>query len=167
MRDNQDFVNLKKSALARARADWLIGMNLSRAYTLAARRAGKKGVFAVGRVKTPTLALVVRRERELKDFKPVDYFIIKALFKHQNGQFVATWKPQDTQKGLDSENRLLDENIAKELIAKFKQASEVNEYGKIIAYQKAQKKKLKDYHFPYLVYKYWQENVLVMTHNWC
>ena len=140
LRDNQDFVNLKKSALARARADWLIGMNLSRAYTLAARRAGKKGVFAVGRVKTPTLALVVRRERELKDFKPVDYFIIKALFKHQNGQFVATWKPQDTQKGLDSENRLLDENIAKELIAKFKQASEVNEYGKIIAYQKAQKK---------------------------
>lgn len=140
LRDNQDFVNLKKSALARARADWLIGMNLSRAYTLAARRAGKKGVFAVGRVKTPTLALVVRRERELKDFKPVDYFIIKALFKHQNGQFVATWKPQDTQKGLDSENRLLDENIAKELIVKFKQASEVNEYGKIIAYQKAQKK---------------------------
>ena len=138
LRDNQNFVNLKKSALARARADWLIGMNLSRAYTLAARRAGKKGVFAVGRVKTPTLALVVRRERELKDFKPVDYFIIKALFKHQNGQFVATWKPQDTQKGLDSENRLLDENIAKELIVKFKQASEVNEYGKIIAYQKAQ-----------------------------
>lgn len=43
LRDNRDFLNLKKSALARARADWLIGMNLSRAYTLAARRAGKKG----------------------------------------------------------------------------------------------------------------------------
>ena len=40
LRDNRDFLNLKKSALARARADWLIGMNLSRAYTLAARRAG-------------------------------------------------------------------------------------------------------------------------------
>lgn len=137
LRDNKDFLNLKKSALARARADWLIGMNLSRAYTLAARRAGKKEVLAIGRVKTPTLALVVRRERELQNFKPVDYFIIKAIFAHQNGKFITTWKPQDTQKGLDSENRLLDENIAKDLIAKF---ASKTEQGKIIAYQKAQKK---------------------------
>ena len=137
LRDNKDFINLKKSALARARADWLIGMNLSRAYTLAARRAGKKGVFAVGRVKTPTLALVVRRERELKDFKPVDYFNIKALFEHDNRQFIATWKPNDTQQGLDSENRLIDENIAKALIAQFAQA---NTLGKITGYQKTQKK---------------------------
>ncbi len=137
LRNNKDFLNLKKSALARARADWLIGMNLSRAYTLAARRAGKKEVLAIGRVKTPTLALVVRRERELQNFKPVDYFIIKAIFAHQNGEFITTWKPQDTQKGLDSENRLLDENIAKDLIAKF---ASKTEQGKIIAYQKAQKK---------------------------
>lgn len=137
LRDNKDFLNLKKSALARARADWLIGMNLSRAYTLAARRAGKKEVLAIGRVKTPTLALVVRRERELQNFKPVDYFIIKAIFAHQNGEFITTWKPQDTQRGLDSENRLLDENIAKALIAKF---ASKTEQGKIIAYQKAQKK---------------------------
>lgn len=137
LRDNKDFLNLKKSALARARADWLIGMNLSRAYTLAARRAGKKEVLAIGRVKTPTLALVVRRERELQNFKPVDYFIIKAVFAHQNGEFITTWKPQDTQKGLDSENRLLDENIAKALIAKF---ASKTEQGKIITYQKAQKK---------------------------
>lgn len=137
LRDNRDFLNLKKSALARARADWLIGMNLSRAYTLAARRAGKKEVLAVGRVKTPTLALVVRRERELQNFKPVDYFIIKAVFAHANGEFTATWKPQDTQKGLDSENRLLDENIAKALIAKF---GERTQQGRIEAYQKAQKK---------------------------
>lgn len=137
LRDNKDFLNLKKSALARARADWLIGMNLSRAYTLAARRAGKKEVLAIGRVKTPTLALVVRRERELQNFKPVDYFIIKVIFAHQNGEFITTWKPQDTQRGLDSENRLLDENIAKALIAKF---ASKTEQGKIIAYQKAQKK---------------------------
>lgn len=137
LRDNHDFLNLKKSALARARADWLIGMNLSRAYTLAAKRAGKKGVFAVGRVKTPTLALVVRREKELQNFKPVDYFTIKVLFEHINGKFMATWKPQDTQVGLDSENRLLDENIAKGLMTKF--AQKVNK-GKIISYQKTQKK---------------------------
>lgn len=137
LRENTDFLNLKKSALARARADWLIGMNLSRAYTLAARRAGKKETLAIGRVKTPTLALVVRRERELQNFKPVDYFTIKAQFAHENGEFIALWKPKDTQVGLDSENRLLDENIAKSLIAKFAGKSEL---GKISAYQKAQKK---------------------------
>ncbi|MBQ9478226.1 MAG: DNA topoisomerase, partial [Selenomonadaceae bacterium] len=68
LRDNSEFVNLKQSALARSRADWLIGMNLSRAYTLAARRAGHRDVvLPIGRVKTPTLALIVRREREIKN----------------------------------------------------------------------------------------------------
>ena len=52
LRDNRDFKPLKDSALARSRADWLMGMNLSRAYTLAARRQGHKGVYPVGRVKT-------------------------------------------------------------------------------------------------------------------
>ena len=139
LRENSDFLNLKKSALARARADWLIGMNLSRAYTLAARRAGKKETLAIGRVKTPTLALVVRRERELQNFKPVDYFTIKVQFAHENGEFTAVWKPQDTQAGLDSENRLLDENIAKSLIAKFRTKSQL---GKIKTYQKSQKKEV-------------------------
>ncbi len=137
LRQNTDFLNLKKSALARARADWLIGMNLSRAYTLAARRAGRREVLPVGRVKTPTLALVVRRERELQNFKPVDYFIIKAKFQHENGEFTAAWKPKDTQAGLDSENRLLDEKIAKALISKF---AAKTEDGTIASYQKAQKK---------------------------
>ncbi len=137
LRENIDFLNLKKSALARARADWLIGMNLSRAYTLAARRAGKKETLAIGRVKTPTLALVVRREKELQNFKPVDYYVIKAEFEHKNGRFAAVWKPQDTQVGLDFENRLIDEKIAKALLAKFITKTE---NGKIISYQKAQKK---------------------------
>ena len=96
LRDNKDFFNLKQSALARARADWMIGMNLSRAYTLAAQRAGhRKLVLPVGRVKTPTLALVVRREREIENFKPVDHYNIKGEFQHANGSFVAQWKPKD------------------------------------------------------------------------
>ena len=56
LRDNKDFYNLQQSALARARADWLVGMNLSRAYTLQQRRQGNKVTFPIGRVKTPTLA---------------------------------------------------------------------------------------------------------------
>lgn len=123
LRDNKDFYNLKQSALARARADWLIGMNLSRAYTLAARRAGhEKLVLPIGRVKTPTLSLVVRREREIENFKPVDYFTLKGEFEHRNGKFTAQWKPKDTIAGLDSENRLVDKNIADKKLAEFNTA---------------------------------------------
>ena len=114
LRDNRDFLPLKRSALARARADWLIGMNLSRAYTLAARRAGhKKLVLPVGRVKTPTLALVVRREREIEGFKPVDYFELRGKFCHADGEFSAVWKPREEEAGLDREGRLVDAAAAK------------------------------------------------------
>lgn len=124
LRDNNDFFNLKQSALARSRADWLIGMNLSRAYTLAAQRAGhKKIVFPIGRVKTPTLALVVRREREIENFKPVDYFLIRADFQHQNGIFSAQWQPKinkSNKKFFDSGKHLIDKTFAEEMINKFK-----------------------------------------------
>lgn len=137
LRENQEFLNLKHSALARARADWLIGMNLSRAYTLAARRAGHKMTLPVGRVKTPTLALVVRRERELKNFVPVDYFTIKAQFAHANGEFAANWKPKDEQSGLDSEGRLLDQKVAEALVADFAAGDKI---GKIKFCETAEKK---------------------------
>ncbi|MDU4959366.1 MAG: DNA topoisomerase 3 [Sporomusaceae bacterium] len=116
LRDNRDFLPLKQSALARSRADWLIGMNLSRAYTLAAQRAGHRITLPVGRVKTPTLALVVRRERELAAFKPADYFTVKAEFSHANGVFTAYWKPGDGQAGLDTEGRLADAAVATALL---------------------------------------------------
>ena len=116
LRDNRDFLPLKQSALARSRADWLIGMNLSRAYTLAAQRAGHRTTLPVGRVKTPTLALVVRRERELEAFKPADYFTVKADFQHENGVFTAYWKPRDGQLGLDAEGRLAEPTVAKTLL---------------------------------------------------
>ena len=116
LRDNQDFHNLYQSALARARADWLIGMNLSRAYTLSERYKGNKVTLPIGRVKTPTLALVVRRERELADFKPVDYFTVKILYTHENGTFWATWQPKDEQKGLDPDGRLVNKGVAESLV---------------------------------------------------
>jgi DNA topoisomerase III len=137
LRDNRAFYPLQQSALARARADWLIGMNLSRAYTLAARRAGHDVTLPVGRVKTPTLALVVRREREIKDFHPVDYYTIKAWFQHQNGGFQAVWKPKEDQPGMDSEGRLVDGAAAEAKLARF--ASEPRD-GVVSAYQRALKK---------------------------
>ncbi len=126
LRDNVEFFDLKQSALARSRADWLIGMNLSRAYTLAAQRAGYRDlVLPIGRVKTPTLALVVRREREIKDFKPVDYFLLRAEFLHANGTFIAQWKPSEKivlPPKFDSEGRLIDKKFAESMIEKFNTA---------------------------------------------
>ena len=96
-------------------------MNLSRAYTLAARRQGHKVVLPVGRVKTPTLALVVRRQRELDDFKPVTYYVVKADFLHQNGRITAQWQPKDTQAGLDPEGRVIEEQQAQELLQRLQE----------------------------------------------
>lgn len=141
LHDNAEFFNLKQSALARSRADWLIGMNLSRAYTLAAKRYGYDGlVLPIGRVKTPTLALVVRREREIKNFKPVDFFTIRATFSHANGEFIAQFKPSEKMlelKAFDREGRLIDKKFAEELMKKFSAAPFD---GKISLYETTERK---------------------------
>lgn len=138
--NNGRFLDLKKSALARARADWLIGMNLSRAYTLAVRRAGhRKLVLPIGRVKTPTLALVVRRERELTNFKPVGYYIIRGHFAHANGSLTALWKAKPSQSGLDCEGRLVDIKIAQKLLDKFDKCIDK---AQLSAYTTTQKKEM-------------------------
>lgn len=136
LRDNKEFFNLKQSALARSRADWLIGMNLSRAYTIAQQKRGNRVTLPIGRVKTPTLALVVRRERELKSFKPVDYFTLKVLYSHKEGDFWATWQPRDEQKGLDSDGRLLDRTIADDLVNRLRAHGQ----GLVIKASKTKKK---------------------------
>lgn len=136
LRSNGDFVHLKESALARSRADWLIGMNLSRAYTLAARRQGHRVVFPIGRVKTPTLALVVRRQRELDDFVPVTYYVVKADFLHKNGVIRAQWQPRDTQGGLDPEGRCVDEKTARSILERLQARPD----GTIVENKKTKKK---------------------------
>lgn len=139
LRDNADFYDLKQSALARARADWLIGMNLSRAYTLAAQRAGHRITLPIGRVKTPTLALVVRREREIEAFKVAPYFTVKAEFQHENGPFTAYWKPHENQAGLDTDGRLTDKIVVQELLKRLQSATEQAE---IILCETVEKKDL-------------------------
>ncbi len=67
------------AAMVRSDGDWLVGMNCSPAATKALVPRGQKTVFPVGRVQTPTLALVARRDRAIADFKPTDYFEVVAL----------------------------------------------------------------------------------------
>lgn len=121
LKNNEDFKSLRDSAYARTRADWLIGMNLTRAYTLQAKKAGHSNVFNVGRVKTPTLGLVVRREEEIRNFKPIDYANVKAEFLvNKKSKIKASWKAGDNQLGLDSEGRLIDQKALSFLIEKLK-----------------------------------------------
>lgn len=136
MQDNRKYQPLKDSALARSRADWLMGMNLSRAYTLEQQHMGKKVTFPIGRVKTPTLALVVRRERELQNFVPVEYYVLQVQYGHDKGDFWATWKPKDTQQGLDPDGHMLDQTILNDLRDRLMQAPE----GTISLVEKKKKK---------------------------
>ena len=136
MHDNRKYQPLKDSALARSRADWLMGMNLSRAYTLEQQYLGNKVTFPIGRVKTPTLALVVRRERELQNFVPVEYYVLQVQYGHEKGEFWATWKPKDTQQGLDPDGHMLDQTILNNLRDRLMQSPE----GTISLVEKKKKK---------------------------
>ena len=136
MHDNRKYQPLKDSALARSRADWLMGMNLSRAYTLEQQHLGNKVTFPIGRVKTPTLALVVRRERELQNFVPVEYYVLQVQYGHEKGDFWATWKPKDTQQGLDPDGHMLDQTILNNLRDRLMQSPE----GTISLVEKKKKK---------------------------
>ena len=117
LKDNRDYADLRDAARARSQADWLIGMNASRAMTIFGRETGHNdGVLSFGRVQTPTLALVVQRDREIKAFVSVDYLILQASLQNDAGSFSATFKPSDTQTGLDSEGRLVDASIAQGIV---------------------------------------------------
>lgn len=109
--DNKKHAPLRDAALARSRADWIVGMNATRAMSILGRECGRKGVLSLGRVQTPTLALIVMRDREITRFKPVDYFVLQALLKHTAGSFTVTFVPASTQPGLDSEGRLVDATV--------------------------------------------------------
>lgn len=113
LESNEKFVGMRYAALGRSHADWLIGMNATRAFTLASRRSGNGSLLSVGRVQTPTLNLVATRDHEINNFKPQTYYVFKGNFKAANKTFTATLQYGDAQKGLDSEGRLVDLNAAR------------------------------------------------------
>jgi len=98
------------AGLARSRADWLVGMNLTRAYTLAARSQGGDNLLSVGRVQTPTLKLIVDRDMKIKAFKPIPYFDLIGRFSTGNQTLVAQWVPHSTS--VDQEGRCIDRQVA-------------------------------------------------------
>lgn len=114
LKSGQATFPLYHSALARSRADWLIGMNLSRLFTLLGRRAGYDGVLSVGRVQTPTLRLVVDRDRAIASFVPVPYWNVEVHLSSMGQRFIASWLPP--RSGRDEAGRCLQQVLAHQAV---------------------------------------------------
>ncbi|KJH83076.1 DNA topoisomerase III [Stutzerimonas stutzeri] len=111
LRAGADTFNLYQSALGRSRADWLIGMNMSRLFTLLGRQSGYQGVLPVGRVQTPTLRLVVDRDRSIADFVPQPFWAIEVqLLGDEPAPFTAQWRAPEEHS--DDQGRCLDQALA-------------------------------------------------------
>ncbi|MEY4632478.1 MAG: hypothetical protein RIQ81_2598 [Pseudomonadota bacterium] len=91
LRPASQFEGLANAAACRAKADWLIGLNATRALTLRMRHGlardddAAREVYPAGRVQTPTLALIVRRWREIRDFKPLEFYRVEVTLKDHDG----------------------------------------------------------------------------------
>lgn len=103
LKPSKEYDNLYRSAQSRAEADWLVGLNITRALT-----CKYNAQLSAGRVQTPTLSMVVQREEEIKKFVPKDYWTIEAMLKG----FTVHWKDMNGQ------NRIFDKNKADQIVSK-------------------------------------------------
>lgn len=121
LRSNSEFSGLSKAALARLRADWLFGINLTRSCTLQGQKRGFSGLLSVGRVQTPILGLIVRRDIEIEKFQPKPFYELFAKLRCQQGQeFLAKWRPSEACLAYGDEqgrilSRKLVENVAQRI----------------------------------------------------
>jgi DNA topoisomerase-3 len=85
LRPRHDFARLEEAARSRSEADWIVGMNATRAATVRLR-SSFDGAVSLGRVQTPTLALIARREEEIRAFVPEKYWLVDAVFEPTGGE---------------------------------------------------------------------------------
>lgn len=133
LQPNKNFIPLATSALARSRADWLYGINMTRAYTIRGRQSGYNGVLSVGRVQTPVLGLIVRRDLEIEHFQPKDFFEVQAFIATKEktpSTFTALWQPSKACEDYqDEEGRVLSNALAKNVVKRITaQPATVTEY---------------------------------------
>ncbi|KKB38837.1 DNA topoisomerase III [Bacillus thermotolerans] len=109
--DGRQTQSLYFEAYTRACADWIVGMNASRAYSLLLKQHGMNDVFSVGRVQTPTLALIVKREHEIANFKSETFWEVIARFNIDGKVYEGKWEKEG--------NSRLDKQEMAERIAEF------------------------------------------------
>ncbi|MFP4540358.1 MAG: DNA topoisomerase III [Opitutales bacterium] len=119
LRSPEVMMGLQSAARSRSEADWLIGINGTRVLTK--RMFGRaKNVATVGRVQTPTLSIVLRRELEIRGFKPRAYWKLEGAFAVEAGNYDAVYHKPTTDKKNDPEDkpeRVWDEETAKQVLA--------------------------------------------------
>ena len=111
IKQNSEYARLYDSALARQRADWLISLNASIALSRNLQAMGEQGAWSVGRVQTPTLALIVDRDAAIKNFTKQDHYLLDiTLGSPANDGIVARWTPPEDF--LNEDGLLLNQAIA-------------------------------------------------------
>jgi DNA topoisomerase-3 len=123
LRDGKEMKPLEDAARSRGEADWIVGMNATRAYSTRFGRPGN--VLSVGRVQTPTLKLLVDREREIESFKPEKFWTVYARFAREKTSYDGVWFK-------DKQNRLKERDAAERIAEKVR--------GGIGTVRKAEKK---------------------------
>ncbi len=125
LKSNKTYVPLSVSALARSRADWLYGINMTRAYTLQGRKVNYQGVLSVGRVQTPILGLVARRDAEIAAFVSKPFYQVIALVvtdereTNEGETFKAKWLPSEAcEPYMDEEGRVLSKALAENIVSR-------------------------------------------------
>src|SRR5436189_1347674 len=105
LRSDAEMQPLASAARSRNEADWLVGINATRAFTL--RLSGGRGstVTSLGRVQTPTLAIIVDRENKIRDFKPRDLHELHSRFRAAAGEYAGRWFDEAFQKDEDESER--------------------------------------------------------------
>jgi len=122
LREDNEMLPLEDTALCRSESDWLIGINATRALTGFNSRKGGFFLTPCGRVQTPTLSLLVKRERIRKGFIPRSYYNLFSTFTHDKTSYIGKWIDADfsptNEKPEQKADRIWDETKADEIIAK-------------------------------------------------
>ena len=108
LRPGSEMQGLADAAVCRSESDWLVGINGTRAMTAFNSKTGGFHLTTVGRVQTPTLAIVVERERKIRDFKPRDYWEVEAEFAAKAGNYTGKWFDEGFKGKQDDEHARAD-----------------------------------------------------------
>ncbi len=105
LRADKDLMPLADAAKSRSEADWLVGINGTRAMTAFNSKEGGFYLTTVGRVQTPTLTILVEREERIREFKPRDYWEVHARFGAKGGEYPGRWFDPEFKKDDDGERK--------------------------------------------------------------
>jgi DNA topoisomerase-3 len=122
LRSDEQMLPLADAAVCRSESDWLVGINGTRAMTAFNSKSGGFQLTTVGRVQTPTLAILVEREQKIRAFRPRNYWEVLATFRASGGEYAGRWFDEKFRKSDEDPDaraeRLWDEATARALAAK-------------------------------------------------